>query len=725
MKKSLVYLALTLKLWSLAAWLYYSPPNLLIGHPLTLYGLVLFAAGLSAAGIGLVPLITSGKNIFSKWKIFSLFIVLVILWILFPPDITKPYYPPAPTNKLTPLKSIIPFPIGLPEVNASCPYSCLIDVCTRWIPGPSPQCPNPGSGGGCCTRYEQECDPQCEDPDPPPPAAPPSINGTVTCSQWGNNGWCRSTAKLTLIASDPQGYALTISGNADSSFTCAGSCTINLPMGSGTATYTVTAAQSGKSASGSASWKYDSQLPTPNLAISGTEGLNNWYVSSVNITGTGSDSLSGLASISLSVDGTPVSTSEVLNEGVHEIVVRAVDVAGNTASITRNISVDTTKPILDLYVNGTSGLNEWFVSPVSVTAFASDDTSGIYSTEYRIDGDEWRDGETTSLDADGEHIVNIRSMDNAGNTAGGSLSFKIDLTSPSSSFTSPPTTSPVMGDVQIQGGSQDETSGLSTVEISFDDYTWLPMPIADGQWSSPWDTTQMPNGTYSIFVRSTDQAGNREDPIRMNLVVGNPAPHVDIPFSWMISDPLPINIRAGLIPLAGAQLVIHDPQGRWPARRYAFEPGKIPTLFLWDRRFRDETLAVPGRYRVVVEAWDRFGNTGEDSGTIIIEDGPTSTITLTPTRTITPSKTPSPTLRPTKTTTSLPVTSTQGPLKPREQISLPKLTSAVVWPAVGFLGLFASFASVSLSDPRPKSLKRMSKTITRIIDQENITPWKG
>ncbi|MBL8080484.1 MAG: hypothetical protein JNM55_21110 [Anaerolineales bacterium] len=662
----------------------------------------------------------------SRKKTYFLLLLLIGIVILFPPDIAWLYYPPAPDDAYVEAKSIILYPIGLKEANAACPNRCIINVCVRWIPGPSPQCPHPGPGGGCCTDYEQECDPDCEDPDPPPAALPPSINGTVTCTQWGSNGWCRSNARLALTASDPQGYSLTISGNAGGPFSCAGSCTIALPVGSGTATYTVVATQSGKSASGSTAWKYDPQPPISNLTASGTEGLNDWYVSPVNLTATGSDVLSGLTSVSVIVDGRPASASEILNDGIHEVIVTSVDNAGNIGSVTREVLVDTSKPILDVFVNGTSGLNEWFISPVTVTAFDSDDVSGILSTEYRIDGNEWHDGESTRLAGEGEHIVNIRSTDNAGNTASGSLSFKIDLTPPTSSFTTPLSTSPVRETVQIKGTSEEETSGLSAVEISFDDYTWMPLSVTSGQWSSPWDTTQMPNGTYSIFIRATDLAGNREDPVRMNVVVGNPAPHVDIPFSWMISDPLPIKIQPGPVPLAGGQIIIHDPKDRWPARRYTFEAGEIPTLFLWDRRFRDQTLAVPGRYRIEVEAWDKFGNTGQATGTIIIEDGPKATITQTPTRTITPSVSPSPTFHPTRTATSRPSIPVQPPIdKPKEHISLPKLTTVVLWPALGLLGLFAGLSSASLSDPRPRSLRRMSKTITRIIDQENITHWKG
>src|SRR5258706_16174811 len=619
--KSLIYLALAIILWGLTSWPVLSPPDLLIGHPVVLYGFVLFAAGLILRVRACSAMQRFNRGFQSKKNILCWLILSTLILLLFPPDISRLYYPPAPIGNLAQSKSVIGYPIGLMPANASCSYGCLINVCVRWVPGPSPQCPHPGSGGGCCTDYELQCGPDCGDPDPPPAPSPPTINSTVTCSLWGSNGWCRSNARLVLTASDPQGYSLTITGNAGGLFSCSGSCTINLPAGSGIPTYSVTAPQSGKSATGSSNWKYDPQLPVPDVEIIGTEGRNDWYISPVELTATGSDSLSGLSNVSLSVEGGPPWPSATLNDGTHTIVVTAMDNAGNTGSLTKTILVDTEKPALDVFINGTSGLNEWFVSPVAVTAFDSDDTSGIASTKYRIDSGEWQEGTNTTISIDGEHIMDIQSKDNAGNTTSASLSFKIDITPPSSSFMSPLRTDMVRGIVDIKGTSLDAMSSLSLVEISFDDSTWLPLSTALGNWSSPWDTTQIPNGTYPLFIRGTDLAGNREDPVRIDVVVGNLAPQVDIPLSTMISDAIPITIRPGLIPMAGAQIVIHDPKERWPARRFSYDAGEFPAILLWDRGFRDGTIAPPGRYRVVVEAWGKVGNKGEDTGTIVVPCG--------------------------------------------------------------------------------------------------------
>lgn len=51
--------------------------------------------------------------------------------------------------------------------------------------------------------------------------------------------------------------------------------------------------------------KIDKTVPTVSTTLSGTAGQNGWYTSAVTATVTGSDSLSGVATTSYSVDGGP------------------------------------------------------------------------------------------------------------------------------------------------------------------------------------------------------------------------------------------------------------------------------------------------------------------------------------------------------------------------------------------------------------------------------------
>ena len=60
---------------------------------------------------------------------------------------------------------------------------------------------------GCCFSCDVVCEPE------PEPDQPPTISSSIYCSQPGNNGWCIGPEVLTLAASDPQNYILTITGD--------------------------------------------------------------------------------------------------------------------------------------------------------------------------------------------------------------------------------------------------------------------------------------------------------------------------------------------------------------------------------------------------------------------------------------------------------------------------------------------------------------------------------
>ncbi len=176
-------------------------------------------------------------------------------------------------------------------------------VCSRWKPLGDPACPvcppSDPNCQGCCLAYAT-CTPDKPEPDPAtvtptatptatpsptpsPTPLPPTLSGSVSCSLWGENGWCRENAALDLAVSDPQGYAVNLSGDLNGvPFTCGQSCSLPLPEGAGIASYTAQSA-SGRSVSGSAGWKRDSQPPDLDLSVSGQQGDNGWYSSSVSL----------------------------------------------------------------------------------------------------------------------------------------------------------------------------------------------------------------------------------------------------------------------------------------------------------------------------------------------------------------------------------------------------------------------------------------------------------
>ncbi|HTX90622.1 MAG TPA: hypothetical protein VMC09_05330, partial [Anaerolineales bacterium] len=124
--------------------------------------------------------------------------------------------------------------------------------------------------------------------------------GPVACSLAGSNGWCRGSASLTLTGTEPvSGYQITaIEGklNGATPFLCSGaSCTLALPEGQDDLTFWALSSFGDSSLMGSASAKVDSVAPALNATLTGTVGLDGWFVSDVHIGIAPTDASSGVA----------------------------------------------------------------------------------------------------------------------------------------------------------------------------------------------------------------------------------------------------------------------------------------------------------------------------------------------------------------------------------------------------------------------------------------------
>jgi hypothetical protein len=319
-------------------------------------------------------------SVFLPYRIFAALLISVTIW-LFPAMSDHPTKTET-TRSLPPLHTFNSIPLVYAGTSREvCAPSCQIQVCVRWIPGPSDECPRPGPGGGCCTDYETDCDPGCAEP--PTPIPPPSISASLNCSSWGDNGWCGGTLSITFTASDPSGQAVIISGSLDGDpFACpAGDTTCSIAInieGTGTVSYVVNSA-TGLSSSGSTSYKLDWTTPQIDGSFSGIAGSNGWYVSDVDLNASASDATAGLALFEMSLDGITYTTytDTTLGDGVHTIYLRATDQAGNSTQTTQTFNVDTITPSLSLSTSGTKGPTGWYRASVQVTASASDGGSGL------------------------------------------------------------------------------------------------------------------------------------------------------------------------------------------------------------------------------------------------------------------------------------------------------------------------------------------------------------
>ncbi len=144
---------------------------------------------------------------------------------------------------------------------------------------------------------------------------------------------------------------------------------------------------------------------------------------------------SGVETIELQLDGgvwqTVTGTSYALSslgEGSHTVVVRVTDAAGNSASDSVTFAVDTVDPTLSI----TSPEDGWETEDTSVTVewTCTDAGSGIDRVEVSLDGGSFVSvGVATEHTYDdlavGEHTVDVRVYDEAGNMVESSLTFTV------------------------------------------------------------------------------------------------------------------------------------------------------------------------------------------------------------------------------------------------------------------------------------------------------------
>lgn len=161
-------------------------------------------------------------------------------------------------------------------------------------------------------------------------------------------------------------------------------------------------------------------------------------------------------------------------------------------------------PTTTASVSGTAGSSGWYRSSVSVALSAIGGRGGLNYTEYRLDGGSWtKYGSAIPISADGTHLLEFRSIDNASQMeATRSLTVKIDKAVPA--------TVPEVSEANLWLNSTDATSGVGSVKYRVDNGTWLT-------YSGIVTVTGV--GTHVVDYYSTDAAGNQETIGNVTVVV--------------------------------------------------------------------------------------------------------------------------------------------------------------------------------------------------------------
>ena len=173
---------------------------------------------------------------------------------------------------------------------------------------------------------------------------------------------------------------------------------------------------------------------------------------------------------------------------------------------------DTTPPVTTIILNPEvpTGLNDWYVTPVTVTLVATDDTSGVNTTYYSINSEPWGIyDEPILLNWDGFFPIIYFSVDNAGNMEFPKLAtVKVDQTPPFINLTCKVVSgNPIQGWVlMFTAVAVDHMSGMEYVDYSingvYQDTIFGYGPIYQWNMKHWWSS-----GFYLIRATAYEQSG--------------------------------------------------------------------------------------------------------------------------------------------------------------------------------------------------------------------------
>jgi len=248
-----------------------------------------------------------------------------------------------------------------------------------------------------------------------------------------------------------------------------------------------------------------------------------WTSSAPQVTFSPRDETSGIDHCELAVDDGSFSvraspyTLPELAEGMHEITVRAFDLAGNFQDGKTTVYIDRTAPVpMELRVDPPG----WTREDPAVLFSTADNLTDIDRYKVGID-----DGNFTIRTSpftmagltDGIHVITVRAFDMAGNYAEGQVQAYVDRTPP---LPFVPVATPdgwANATPAVSFSTSDALDEAVTFEARVDSGPFVKV-------TSPWSAAGVGDGEHGITVRAFDQAGNYQDGnVRIHIDRGKPA----------------------------------------------------------------------------------------------------------------------------------------------------------------------------------------------------------
>jgi len=227
-------------------------------------------------------------------------------------------------------------------------------------------------------------------------------------------------------------------------------------------------------------------------------GENGWYVNAISANLSASDSVSGIASTGVRVDGGALQSAPVnLINGVFSVVLFAENGAGLSTTTQRTVSVDTIPPTIHPSVPSVDGERGWHISDVLIGLDALDTISGVDYQSIVVDGS---NRSNPTILSDGVYVVEFLALDNAGLSTPSTRNIYVDTIDPLATFVESGADGEggwYITDANISVQSSDSGSGVYAIAYQLDSGAWV-----DG------NATTLGEGVFVARFRVIDTAGN-------------------------------------------------------------------------------------------------------------------------------------------------------------------------------------------------------------------------
>ena len=242
----------------------------------------------------------------------------------------------------------------------------------------------------------------------------------------------------------------------------------------------------------------DTQAPAVAPTVTGTLGYEGWYTSDVTVDATASDNRAGTVTLESRVDdGWAALTAplEITEDGSTEVELRSTDIAGNSGAAAITVKRDATAPVLEVTHESTG------VEQEAVSIEATDETSGVAVTRYRVGDGAWTDYTApVVLDELGTHRIQAIAEDAAGNRSTSTSYVSID-----------DETAPVVTLETSAAAVDGWLAAGTTVTLAATDGTGvasIEYRRAGSDWQAYTAPFALTAGKYTLSYRATDDLGN-------------------------------------------------------------------------------------------------------------------------------------------------------------------------------------------------------------------------